>query len=102
MEPDVVNTNNNNNINNNIKDSKGSLVEIGPRFVLSPVCIFHGSFGGQSLYRNASFVSPNTTRAERAKEKGVAYVARKQAQKAYKLRQEELVLPQDPLDTVFR
>lgn len=30
-----------------------SLVEIGPRFVLTPIRIFEGSFGGPTLYENA-------------------------------------------------
>ncbi|CAB9502711.1 Ribosome biogenesis protein BRX1 [Seminavis robusta] len=84
------------------QDDKGSLVEIGPRFVLNPVCIFHGSFGGQSLFRNSAFVSPNNSRAEMRKLKGQSYVARKEAQKKHKQRQEEMVLPEDPLDSVFR
>lgn len=42
---------------------KTSLVEIGPRFVLNPIRIFRGSFGGQTLYQNAQFVSPNAVRA---------------------------------------
>jgi ribosome biogenesis protein BRX1 len=93
MEPDA---------NNKKDDQKGSLVEIGPRFVLDPVCIFHGAFGGQSLFRNANFVSPNVTRSEVARQKGLSYMARKDAQKKQKLRQQELVLPEDPLDSVFR
>lgn len=36
-----------------------TLVEIGPRFVLDIVRMFQGSFGGPTLYQNASFVSPN-------------------------------------------
>lgn len=35
------------------------LIEIGPRFVITPIRIFDGSFGGQTLYQNAHYVSPN-------------------------------------------
>lgn len=35
------------------------LIEIGPRFVITPIRIFDGSFGGQTLYQNGNYVSPN-------------------------------------------
>lgn len=31
----------------------------GPRFVLNPIRMFSGSFGGPTLYQNPTFVSPN-------------------------------------------
>lgn len=40
------------------KSSEPELMEIGPRFVLEPVRMFAGSFGGPTLYQNTSFVSP--------------------------------------------
>ena len=79
-----------------------SMVEIGPRFVLSPIRIFRGSFGGQTLYKNENYVSPNTVRAEERKEYGNMYSSRKDAQKKRKDRKEQLVLPVDPLDSVFK
>jgi ribosome biogenesis protein BRX1 len=79
-----------------------SLVEIGPRFVLNPIRIFRGSFGGQTLFQNPDFVSPNEIRAEQHKRKGQSYVLRKESQKKRKVRESELVLPEDPLDSVFR
>lgn len=81
---------------------KTSLVEIGPRFVLNPIRIFHRSFGGQTLYRNEDFVSPNEIRALEKKAKGRTYMDRKEAEKKRKRRQSELVLPEDPLEDVFR
>jgi ribosome biogenesis protein BRX1 len=39
------------------------LVEIGPRFVLTPIVILEGSFGGPVVYENREFVSPNAVRA---------------------------------------
>ena len=41
-----------------------SLVEIGPRFVLTPIVILEGSFGGPVIYENKEFVSPNQVRRE--------------------------------------
>lgn len=79
-----------------------SLVEIGPRFVLNPIRIFRGSFGGQTLYRNPDYVSPNATRAMERKAKGHAYEDRKMSQNLRKERKELIVVPEDPLDSVFR
>ncbi|MDI1489142.1 MAG: Ribosome biogenesis protein brx1 [Ramalina farinacea] len=41
-----------------------SLVEIGPRFVLTPIVILEGSFGGPVVYENKEFVSPNQVRRD--------------------------------------
>jgi len=84
------------------QEESTSLVEIGPRFVLNPIRIFRGSFGGQTLFQNPDFVSPNEIRAVEKKRKGRSYELRKESQKMRKTRQEELVLPEDPLDSVFR
>lgn len=45
-------------------ETKISLVEIGPRFVLTPIVILEGSFGGPVIYENKEFVSPNQIRSE--------------------------------------
>ena len=81
---------------------KTSLVEIGPRFVLNPIRIFRGSFGGQTLYQNEQFVSPNAIRALENQNRGNYYQDRKNAQKKRKLREEQIVVPDDPLDSVFK
>jgi ribosome biogenesis protein BRX1 len=78
-----------------------SLVEIGPRFVLNPIRIFRGPFGGQTLFHNPDFVSPNAIRASQRKTRS-GYEERKQSKDMRKVRKEELVLPEDPLDSVFR
>jgi ribosome biogenesis protein BRX1 len=46
------------------KDTEINLVEIGPRFVLTPIVIQEGSFGGPIIYENKEFVSPNQVRRE--------------------------------------
>lgn len=79
-----------------------NLVEIGPRFVLNPIRIFRGSFGGQTIFQNDNYMSPNATRSNILKDKGRMYEQRKDAQKKRKLRDEFLVLPANPLDSVFR
>jgi ribosome biogenesis protein BRX1 len=79
-----------------------SLVEIGPRFVLNPIRIFRGSFGGQTLFQNADFVSPNEVRASEKKMKGHVYEDRKNSQSLRKERKSNIEVPDDPLDSVFR
>jgi ribosome biogenesis protein BRX1 len=83
------------------QEESTSLVEIGPRFVLDPISIFRGSFGGQTLFQNPNFISPNEIRAQQYKRKSNAYVERKESQKKRKTRQEENALPEDPLAKVF-
>ena len=46
-----------------------SLVEIGPRFVLTPIVIQEGSFGGPIIYENKRFISPNQVRSDLRKAK---------------------------------
>lgn len=41
-----------------------SLVEIGPRLVMTPIIIQESSFGGPIIYENKEFVSPNQVRRE--------------------------------------
>ena len=45
-------------------ETKISLMEIGPRFVLTPIMILEGSFGGPVIYENKEFISPNQIRAD--------------------------------------
>lgn len=52
-----------------IKDSNIDLVEIGPRFVLTPIVIQEGSFGGPIIYENKQFVSPNQVRSDLRRQK---------------------------------
>jgi len=41
-----------------------SLVEVGPRFVLTPIVVLEGSFSGPVLFENKEFVSANQVRSE--------------------------------------
>mmetsp|Transcript_30746 Transcript_30746/g.61090 ORF Transcript_30746/g.61090 Transcript_30746/m.61090 type:complete len:437 (+) Transcript_30746:37-1347(+) len=81
-----------------------SLIEIGPRFVLDPIRIFRGSFGGQTLFVNEDFVNPNVARSQEKKVKGERYVRRKGAERKRKVREREIKenVPVDPLADVFQ
>ncbi|WPK26725.1 hypothetical protein PUMCH_004085 [Australozyma saopauloensis] len=74
-----------------------SLVEIGPRFVMTLITILEGSFGGPKIYENKQYVSPNAVRAQlkqqaadRARSRAVAALDRK-------VKVREQVLKADPL-----
>ncbi len=55
------------------KETNLSLVEIGPRFVMTPIVILEGSFGGPVIYENKEFVSPNQVRSELRQAKAGRY-----------------------------
>lgn len=57
-------------------ETKLSLTEIGPRFVLTPIVILEGSFGGPVIYENKEFVSPNQVRSEQRLGKAGRYARR--------------------------
>lgn len=46
------------------KEQGIKLIEIGPRFVLTPIVILESSFGGPVIFENKEFVSPNQVRAD--------------------------------------
>lgn len=83
-----------------------SLTEIGPRFVLTPIRIFEGAFGGATVFSNPGktpsislwwlltvitleFVSPTAIRTAIRQEKGGKYKYRKDTQ-AENIRRKEM------------
>lgn len=81
------------------------MVEIGPRFVMNPIKIFGGSFGGPVIYDNPDYVSPNTVRQLKARQSGSKYAHRVQANKERELRLKEEVIPRTEMtevDEVFK
>lgn len=74
-----------------------SLVEIGPRFVLTPIRIFEGAFNGATVYSNPEFISPAAVRSALKREKGEKYGSRKQAEEEQGRRKEGRQRPEDEL-----
>ena len=74
------------------RETKLSLVEIGPRFVLTPIVILEGSFGGPVIYENKEFVSPNQIRSELRLGKAGRYIRRSEQGVESKGRRDELGL----------
>jgi ribosome biogenesis protein BRX1 len=91
---------------NSVKGGQGtSLIEIGPRFVFTPIVILEGSFGGPVIYENKEFVSPNAIRAEIRTRKASKFNKRAQRSIESKAKRDDLglatggrKLPKDPLD----
>lgn len=54
-----------------------SLIEVGPRLVLTPIIIQEGSFGGPIIYENKQFVSPNQLRSETRLSRAGKYASRR-------------------------
>ncbi|CAK4085907.1 unnamed protein product [Aphanomyces euteiches] len=78
-----------------------NLIEIGPRFVMTPIRIFDGSFGGMTLYQNPHYVAPNEVRKNAKHDKRDKYVTRKLAQDTRASRNQVNVHPEDPFADVF-
>lgn len=91
-----------------------SLTEIGPRFVLTPIRIFEGAFGGATVFSNPGkapfiylrtnscvnfieFISPTAIRSAIRREKGGKYNYRKDTQAETARRKEMRKLGEDDL-----
>lgn len=57
-------------------ETKLDLIEIGPRFCMTMICILEGSFGGPVIYENKEFVSPNQVRRLARQSKAEKYKGR--------------------------
>jgi len=92
-------------ISGNKGETNISLVEIGPRLVLTPIVIQEGSFGGPIIYENKEFVSPNQIRSDLRRAKAGRYNERTESTTERKARHRDLGLRTgegvknvDPLD----
>ncbi|KAK3387241.1 Brix domain-containing protein [Podospora didyma] len=74
------------------RDTDVTLVEIGPRFVLTPIVIQEGAFGGPIIYENKRFVSPNQVRSDLRRSKAGRHNARAEQQRAGLAKKENLGL----------
>lgn len=73
-----------------------SLVEIGPRFVMTPIVILEGSFGGPVIYENKEFISPNAVRSELRKKRSQKFNDRAKAQAERAVKRANLKLDTGP------
>jgi ribosome biogenesis protein BRX1 len=84
------------------KDVESTVVEIGPRLAMTPIKCFASSFGGTTLWENASYISPNELRRV-IRQREVAKVHGKAAQRTKRERHiAKNRIAKDPLASVFR
>ena len=76
-------------------DTHIQLVEIGPRFVLTPIVILESSFGGPVIYENKEFISPNQIRADLRKARSGRFNRRAEGQIERKVKKGDLGLVTD-------
>jgi len=88
--------------NYQIMEETGSLVEIGPRFVLNPIKMFEGSFGGETLWENPHYVTPNTVRSLLKQKDMGKYLNKIEAQKSREHRVPEVSYNVDETEDVFK
>ncbi|XP_063379347.1 ribosome biogenesis protein BRX1 homolog isoform X1 [Cydia fagiglandana] len=79
--------------NYQILSEDGALAEIGPRFVLNPVKIFSGSFGGVTIWENPKYVSPAKLRQAFSKKAGDKYERRIEKKAVYEATKPETGYP---------
>lgn len=79
------------------RDTDISLVEIGPRFVCTPIIIQEGSFGGPIIYENKQFVSPNQVRSDLRRKKAGKFGGRQDRKAETLTRKDRLGLRTDGL-----
>nr|XP_055157489.1 ribosome biogenesis protein BRX1 homolog [Nyctereutes procyonoides] len=86
-----------------IIEEDAALVVIGPRFVLNLIKIFQGSFGGQTLYENPHYQSPNMHRRIIRSITAAKYKEKQQVNDAQKMKKKEpkTILPHYPTADVF-
>lgn len=84
-----------------ILSEDGGLAEVGPRFVMNPVKIFEGSFGGEPLWENPDYVSPSKYRQQLKKKAKDRYVNRIEQKVNYEATRPETSYKFNELDDVF-
>lgn len=84
------------------KAVESTVVEIGPRFVLTPIKVFSGSLSGSVLWENQSYVSPNAVRAA-ARKNEISKTINKTIQKTKREKHmKRNPIKHDPITKVFQ
>ncbi|KAJ9601757.1 hypothetical protein L9F63_000049 [Diploptera punctata] len=87
--------------NYQILSEDGALAEIGPRFVLNPIKIFDGSFGGEALWENPRYVSPALYRRQLKQAASTKYENRLDKKMYYEATRPEQSYQLNPVDEIF-
>ena len=82
-------------------DYETELMETGPRFVLTPIRILAGSFGGPTLYQNPEYVSPNMMRSMEKRRHQDKYKERVEKTRRTRVKERRKQLPLDTVDDLY-
>ena len=63
------------------------LIEMGPRMTLQPIKIFDDTLGGEALWQNASFITPNRMRSKVVNE----YIRKRDEKRERKMEKQQLL-----------
>ena len=85
-----------------IIEEDGQLAEIGPRFVLNPIKIFAGSFGGESLWANPNYITPNFYRKQLRLENSMKYLNQKYQKEKRQRTTPKVPFVMDPTNEIFK
>lgn len=88
--------------NYQILTEDGALTEIGPRFVLNPIKIFEGSFGGITLWQNPFYITPGKYRRQVRVEASNKYKNRVDQKAAYLRKKAKNVFSERTQDDIFQ
>jgi len=80
--------------------NESKLVEIGPRFVLQLIRVFNGGFGGETLFQNTNFISPNEVRRYERK-RTQSFIKRVDSTLSRKKRKQEPFVANEDYSEVF-
>ncbi|OBA26021.1 Brix-domain-containing protein [Hanseniaspora valbyensis NRRL Y-1626] len=80
------------------------LIELGPRFIMTPILILEGCFGGPKIWENENYVSPNSYRSFMKMEAAKQAIGRQEKKEQRKLNKRENVIAANELsnDVVFK
>lgn len=70
-------------------DDDLQLIELGPRFIMTPVLILEGCFGGPKIWENENYVSPNRYRSFMKMESAKQAVSRQEKKEQKKLHKKD-------------
>lgn len=80
------------------------LIELGPRFIMTPILILEGCFGGPKIWENDNYVSPNSYRSFMKMEAAKQAIGRQEKKEQRKLNKRENVIAANELsnEVVFK
>jgi ribosome biogenesis protein BRX1 len=85
-------------------DDDLQLIELGPRFIMTPIVVLEGCFGGPKIWENDNYVSPNKYRSFMKMESAKQAISRQEKKEQKKLNKRDNVIAPNELsnEVVFQ